>query len=328
MSTRFLFCLVFIACAACKKDGSDKITSAIINNTVTLSDTVKIPINDLGKKTYLGFKGGLYPGGVDTPSGQYAKDLYRFASRITPLDINGKASDTGKIVFISLGASTGGNNMRALTIKTMGNPETNPYLSLFSCNNGAGTASLNNIMNPNDAYWDHVTLILGYNHRTYKQVQVIYFETDDSVSINSFPARPYQFRDDFKIAMQTCKAKFSHLKLVYVLGRTTTFNKIMVQNIEPCPYYNGWGEKFFIEDQIAGAPGTKYKGDSAIAPLVTWGFYQWADSLPRKTDNFYWRYSETQDGLHANNVGQDTLSTRFQKFLLSDNYAKKWYATP
>ena len=100
----------------------------------------------------------------------------------------------------------------------------------------------------------------------------------------------------------------------------------MVQNIEPCPYYNGWGEKFFIEDQIAGAPGTKYKGDSAIAPLVTWGFYQWANgsNIPRK-DGFVWTVDETADGLHANETGQDTLSSRFQNFLLTDKYASIWY---
>jgi len=328
MRINSLFLVTIVVLYSCRKDNNAEINSAAINNnSVEFTDTIKVPINDLETGTYYGFTGGLYPGGADTPSGQYAKDLRRFASNITPLDSNGKASDRGKIVFISLGASTGGNNMKALIIKTTGNTETNPSLLLLNCNNGAGTATLNSMMDPNDPYWDHVSLILGYHHITYRQVQVIYFETDDSIPINSFPARPYQFRDDFKIAMQTCKAKFRRLKLVYVLGRTTTFNKIMVQNIEPCPYYNGWGEKFFIEDQIKGVPGTKYKGDSAVAPLVTWGWYQWANgsNIPRK-DGFVWTVDETADGLHANAEGQDTLATRFQNFLLTDKYASIWYA--
>ena len=70
-----------------------------------------------------------------------------------------------------------------------------------------------------------------------------------------------------------------------MLGRTTTFEGVtQLTNKEPCPYYNGWACKFMIEDQINGVPGTEYKGDSAVAPLVTWGWYEWADGsdIPRR----------------------------------------------
>ena len=60
--------------------------------------------------------------------------------------------------------------------------------------------------------------------------------------------------------------------------------------------------------------------------MLAWGFYQWADTIPRKTDGFYWLPAETADGLHANEEGQDTLSNRFQNFLLTDKYAGTWYA--
>ena len=324
----FRVMVLLLAFTACHKESSlNSHTASSSNNSVTFTDTVKMPINDLGTGTYLGLTGGLYPGGVDTPSGKYAKDLLRFSSKIVRLDTNGKASDSGRIAFISLGASTGGDNMRALSSKTLSDPRTNPALSLVNCNNGAGKASLNSIMNPNDSYWSYVMNILKNHHLSAKQIQIIYFETDDSAVINSFPERPYIVRDDFKLAMQVCKAKFKHLKLVYVLGRTTTFNTTMIQNVEPCPYYNGWGEKFYIEDQINGVPGTQYKGDSAVAPLVTWGWYQWADGTtnPRQ-DGFVWTKNLTIDGLHASPEGQDTLSTRFQNFLLTDKYASIWYA--
>jgi hypothetical protein len=95
---------------------------------------------------------------------------------------------------------------------------------------------------------------------------------------------------------------------------------------EPAPYFFGWACKWAIEDQINGVPGTEYKGSNPVAPMITWGFYEWADSLPRTTDAFYWRFSETSDGLHANAAGLDTLSTRFQNFLLTDQNASTWYA--
>ena len=52
-------------------------------------DTVKIAITDLGTGTYFGIPGGLYPGGANDPSGQYKKDLKKFAKDIMPLNGSG-----------------------------------------------------------------------------------------------------------------------------------------------------------------------------------------------------------------------------------------------
>jgi len=329
MKRNFLLCLsAFVIFYSCRKDSDAKINSASVNNSVVkFKDTIKIPINDLGKNTYFGFTGGLYPDGVNKPTGQYATDLMNFVSSLYPRNGRGeKDSVVGKICFISLGGSTGGHLMDALKQKTFGNEATNPYLKLINCNNGASTSSLNSIANPNDPYWDHVNRVLFGAHAYHNQVEVIYLETEDSTSIQNFPARPKIFRDNIEAVMRTCKLKFKYLKLMYVSGRTTTFNVHAVQNVEPTPYYNGWADKFAIEDQINGKPGTEYKGNNAVAPLLTWGWYQWADgsSTPRK-DGFTWLESETEDGLHATKAGEDTLATRFQNFLLTDRYAKVWY---
>jgi len=327
---RYLFLVIFssIAFSNCNKEENNRISSAAIgNSSVEFTDTVRIPINDLGTGTFHGFTGGLYPGGVNTPSGKYARNLSLFASRVVPLDSSGKKDSTGKVVFISIGGSTGGKNMTALKAKTVGNAATNPFLLLLSCNNGYGSASMNSIINPNDPYWGHVDIILRSGHVGYKQVQVIYLESEDSTNLWRFPARAYLDKYELESAMRLFKKKFPNVKLVYLLGRTTTFNKTTPPNAEPLPYYNGWGCKFMIQDQINGVHGTEYRGDSAVAPLVTWGWYQWADgtTIPRQ-DGFVWLESETTDGLHGTEAGQDTLATRFQNFLLTDPYASIWYA--
>ena len=118
------------------------------SNAVKDLDTAKIPLIDLGANTYLGYTGGLYPGGVNDASGQYASDLLDVSNSIVPIDKSGLPSTTGKVVFISVGASVGGHMMKALITKTTNNPATNPKLLLINCNQGAGYASLNNIMNP------------------------------------------------------------------------------------------------------------------------------------------------------------------------------------
>ena len=286
-----------------------------------------VPIDELGTSQYNGYTAGLYPGGVNVASGTYAADLLSTCSNIVPLDVSGIPNQTkGYVTFISMGASTGGKNMTALIDKTNGNPLVNPRLKVMNGNQPAGLVPLNYIADPHNLCWQHVSQILNGHKSSFKQVQIVYLETDDSSQVVKFPDRPIIVKNDIEAVLRTMLIKLPNLKVVYVLGRTRTFNHGTPWNIEPSPYHFGWACKWAIQDQINSVSGTQYKGSNKVAPMIAWGFYQWADSLPRKTDNFYWRWSETKDGLHANDVGQDTLSTRFQKFLLTDKYAKLWYA--
>ena len=319
-----LTALLFVACS--KENNSSQSQSGDVSNAGTKPDTARIPLNDLGKRTFMGYVGGLFPGGTNNPSGQYATDLLKVSRNIQPIDSFGNPYKHGRVVFISLGGSTCGHNMIQLKKQTVNDPETNQKLALLNCSNGYGEASLNSIMNPDDPYWDHVSQIIHGAYSSYRQVQVIYLETDDSSRYVKWPGRPNLVKNELETALRVFKVKFPNLKVVYVLGRTRTFGNQALWNREPSPYYFGWACKWAIEDQINGVPGTEYKGPKTVAPMLTWGWYEWADSLPRKTDGFYWRESETKDGLHATPVGQDTLATRFQNFLLTDKYAKNWYA--
>jgi len=323
-----LLCVLF---TACKREVTErKSLPAQTENAAILNDTAKIPITDLGAGTFLGRTGGLYPGGVNTPSGVYAQDLLTFAGSVKPRNASGNIVQDGVVGFIAIGGSTAGKMMSALTDKTVGNPLTNQKLKLVNCTNGEASASANSLMNPLDNIWNIIQGKLDRKKLTNAQVQVIYLETEDSVQTSGFPVRPLRLKQEYLEVMHVFKSRFANIKLVYLLGRTTTFKsptKYTIHNVEPNPYYNGWACKWLIEDQINGAAGTDYKGANAEAPLITWGWYQWAygTSQPR-LDGFTWEDSDTVDGLHAAPTGQDTLSTYFQKFLLTDPYAKLWYA--
>lgn len=321
-----LFPLLLVACS--KENRGLQIQSSEISNASADLDTAKVPLNDLGTNTFMGNVGGLYPGGANMPSGTYATDLLRACKNILPIDSFGNSYKHGRVIFISLGGSTCGHNMIQLKKQTTNNPNTNPKLRILNCANGYGEASLNSIMNPDDPYWDHVTQIIHGAYSSYRQVQVVYLETDDSSRYINWPGRPNLVKGELQTAMRTLKQKFPSLKVVYVLGRTRTFGDQALWNREPSPYYFGWATKWAIEDQINGVPGTQYKGKNAVSPMITWGWYEWADTFPRITDGFKWEVTDTKDGLHATPVGQDTLATRFQNFLLTDKYAKNWYANP
>src|SRR5438046_2714146 len=118
-NTTIFIAIVFMSCS--KENTSNKLQSYSVSNVVLAKS---VPINDLGTDTYMGAVGGLFPAGANNPSGQYATDLHNASVSIVPLDTLGRVSNTikGKVVFLSLGSSTGGNNMKTLKVKTEGNP--------------------------------------------------------------------------------------------------------------------------------------------------------------------------------------------------------------
>src|SRR4051812_22805724 len=94
--------LVALLCISCSKENSQQqLNASTQNNAVT--PLQELPLNDLGKGTFYGYTGGLYPNGENSPSGTYADDLLAKSKSIVPLDILGHASSsaTAKIVFIS-----------------------------------------------------------------------------------------------------------------------------------------------------------------------------------------------------------------------------------
>ncbi|MCI0395122.1 MAG: hypothetical protein L0332_22815 [Chloroflexi bacterium] len=66
----------------------------------------RVPLTDTGPgDSYLGFEGGLYPGGSNVmPEVHSAAGLER-ANRVQPLDVNGNHDPNGKIVLMSVGMS-------------------------------------------------------------------------------------------------------------------------------------------------------------------------------------------------------------------------------
>ncbi|CAN5215306.1 hypothetical protein BH11BAC6_BH11BAC6_09420 [soil metagenome] len=316
---------------ACRKEQSKTQTAFISSENMNIpldADTEKIPLTDLGTGTYFGYAGGLYPNGENEPSGDYAQDLFEFSSAIVPLDGNGNyAPTTGKIGFISIGASTCSIMMNNLRKKIKQSPLTNPRLLMANCTGGGESVQeINDTIS--NAYWRTVDRKLGQNSLLAKQVEVVYMETDDSIRNMIFPARPINTKNQYAVTMQLLLKKFQNLKVVYLIGRTTTFlaSGKKPQNREPGPYYNGWACKFLIEDQINGNIATAYKGPDAVSPMITWGWYEWSVGYQPRNDGFVWTRELTSDGLHANDQGADILSTNFFNFLLNDPFANIWFA--
>ncbi len=176
--TALLTVLLFITCSKENNTVTKVSSSNLSEDVINFTDSL-IPLNDLGTNLYKGRVGGLYPEGLNMPEGTYAQDLLTASQNVVPRDGQGHPSPTGYVVFISMGASTGGQNMAALITKTQNNPLVNAKLKIFSTNQPAQKAPLSYIQNGNSAYWKHVLQLVALHKSTVQQVQVIYLETDD-----------------------------------------------------------------------------------------------------------------------------------------------------
>ena len=67
------------------------------NAQCSLTSTGLIPLTDMGNRRYRGYRGGLYPGGVNRPSPKYLKKGTTAARQVRPIN--------GKIVLLSIGMS-------------------------------------------------------------------------------------------------------------------------------------------------------------------------------------------------------------------------------
>jgi hypothetical protein len=74
-------------------------------DTVQTPDTARVPLTQLGARTYLGFQGGLYPGGSNVVPSAHAALGTTFARNIRPLNAAGQPDPNGKYVFLSVGMS-------------------------------------------------------------------------------------------------------------------------------------------------------------------------------------------------------------------------------
>src|SRR6478752_10504628 len=94
--------LLIVAAAFAAVSASLSVTQAPAKQTrpdaqCSLTSTGLIPLTDMGNKRYRGYRGGLYPGGVNRPPAKYLKKGMTSARQVRPIN--------GKIVLLSIGMS-------------------------------------------------------------------------------------------------------------------------------------------------------------------------------------------------------------------------------
>jgi hypothetical protein len=299
----------------------------------------------MGGGTYLGFAGGLYPGGNAVPAGHATAGLAR-AVAIRPLDASGNPSPAGRYVLLSIGLSNttqefcsenGGPPCDAWTF--MGQSAADPEVErarLAIVNGAMGGRAASFWDSPSDPDYDRVRdTRLSPQGLSERQVQVAWVKVANPmprVSLPSPQADAYELLLQLGNIARALKVRYPNLQQAFFSSRIYAGYANTALNPEPYAYESGFAVKWLVEAQIrqmSGSPADSRAGDldyDRVAPWIAWGPYLWADGLNARSDGlFYAREDLEADGTHPARGGETKVATLLVSFFKRSPQTRCWF---
>ena len=295
-----------------RKEKQAKVLAEYVSTHAPKDSTGMVALPDLGKGTYKGETGGLYPGGENTPPSAHRKAGMVAAAKIVPID--------GKIVLLSVGMSN--TTMEFTAFQKLAAQETglNPNLVIVDGAQGGQTAAVT--ANPNANYWKVNEERLSKAGVTAQQVQVAWIKQANAGPAREFPAEAKKLEEDIVKTLHNLRDKFPNLKIVYFSNRIYAGYAASPLNPEPHAYETAFAVKWTIARQIAGDADLSYDK----MPWLAWGPYIWSDGLKGRKDGLtFTRDDLGPDGTHPSDSGRVKVAKQLLNFLKTDPTAKTWF---
>lgn len=283
------------------------------------------PLDDLGPGTFMGFEGGLYPGGSNerpTPHDELGLALARLA---LPRNAAGLPDPLGgKIVFLSIGMSNTAIESNSFAPLAANDPLKHARVQFV--NGAIGGFAAEDIAPVTSPYWGMVMQRLTAAGATPFQVEAVWLKEANRAPNGPFPQHAEELRGDLQAIVQDLKVLFPNLLLVYLSSRIYAGYATTLLNPEPFAYTSGFSVKWLVESQINGTFPVADPTRGVVAPWLSWGPYLWADGTTPRSDNLVWLCSEfNADGTHPNGQGGRKVADQLLAFLHSDATARVWY---
>ena len=279
---------------------------------------IRIPLTDLGSAQYLGFAGGLYPNGKNSPPSAYEDAGVALGAKVQALDRDGKPSESGKIVMISIGMSNTSREFSQFIRLADADVRTNPNLVMIDAAREGAAAT--DIALPFGDYWKHVDDRLQRCEIFAAQIQVVWLKTALAHEPRGFPEEAQLLQRALRSIVGILSTKFPKLKLVYVSSRIYGGYSETDLNPEPIAYESAFAIKWLIEERINDPSPDKW------IPWVSWGPYLWADGMTPRSDGLVWERKDFEsDGVHPSSQGVLKVATMLLEFFQNDTTAKPWF---
>jgi hypothetical protein len=271
-----------------------------------LTSTGMVPLTDMGRRHYRGFRGGLYPAGRNRPTAVYLRKGLAAARRVRQID--------GKIVLLSIGMSNATSEFSAFKRAEDRDPAKNPNLTIVD---GAQDGWDADRMKAEPAYWDSVDQRLIDAGVSANQVQAVWLKQSIAGEDRRFPKDARALQADLRSIVRTMRIRYPNLRLVYLSSRTYGGYAITGLNPEPAAYDSGYAVRGLIGERIAG----KLKG-----PWLGWGPYLWTDGLVGRKDGLIWACEDVEDdGTHPSKLGVQKVVNLLTTFFKTDPTARRWF---
>ncbi|MFN2635615.1 MAG: hypothetical protein ABR585_01115 [Gemmatimonadaceae bacterium] len=313
------------------------------------TDTVRIPLNDLGARTYFGHAGGLYPGGNNLPPPDHDSAARAKRNIIRPVDINGDESPFGKFVLLSIGSTDATQAWcsersappcGAWTF--MGRASTDPAVNRYTLvvvNGAAPEQHAESWMSPTSPNYDRIKVArlapLGLSEN---QVQIVWVNLSDArptVPLPSDSADAYVFVTNLAQVIRTLKIRYPYLQLVFVSSPIYGGYSSSELYPEPYAYEEGFSVKWIVESQISEMRGTgpttaagSLNYQKKAAPVILWGPYLWANGASPRSDGFAWERADFEkDGAHPSQAGETKFASQLLEFFKTSVYTRCWFVS-
>jgi hypothetical protein len=289
------------------------------------TSTGMVPLPELGRGTYMGAEGGLYPGGENARPAAHETIGLAEAVAIVPRDAAGNPDPNGEYVLLSIGMSNTTQEFSAFVPLANGDAERDSHLVVVDGAQGGQTAGV--WADPTSMPWTVVDMRLANANVTREQVAVAWVKVADPGPSGAFDPFVDTLADEMRAIVRNLKARFPNIRMVYLSSRIYAGYATGVSplNPEPFAYASGFAVKRLIADQIAGDPELALDQ----APWLSWGPYLWADgTTPRDGDGLTWECSDLgMDGTHPATAGRQKVADLLYDFFRTDSTAREWYLT-
>jgi Putative Ig domain/Abnormal spindle-like microcephaly-assoc'd, ASPM-SPD-2-Hydin len=278
-----------------------------------------IALTDLGTGTYLGYEGGLYPNGENTPPTPQLDQALADAQTI--------ANTPGPYAMISVGVSITRTTWDEYGPMEQIDPQLNPNLVLV---NAAidGTDSPDWTSATSGTWLTITNYFLPYQNLTANQVVAAWLMMPHSDPNGTYPNNMQDQENDLISILQDMHTYFPNLQIVYLSSLHYGGYEPTASYPEPDTYEFGLAVQNVIADQINGDPALNNNpaNGTVMAPLLLWGPYTWANGLLGREDGLTWDCQDfSTDGLHNSALGRNKEAGLLTTFFKSDPTAAPWY---
>jgi len=312
------------------------------------ADTTKIPINDMASTSvrYLGFEGGLYPGGNAIPAVHLAAGMSR-ASAIQPLDLNGNPSATGRYILVSIGMSNTTQEFCSATATPpcalwsfMGQAAADPSVNrttlviVNGARSGQTASSWTSTTSPEyDRIRDSWLTPSGFSEQQIQIAWVKVANAQPTMSLPSLSSDAYTLVSQMATIARTLKQRYPNLQQVFFSSRIYAGYANTSLNPEPYAYQSGFAVKWVVQAQIdqisQGSVQNVQAGNldyGTVAPWIAWGPYLWARGTTPRSDGLTWTNADLgSDGTHPSQSGEQKVGGLLLDFFKTSPVTQCWF---